>query len=247
MTGREVMKEDYSHARIRVAFRPADGTFTVTDTAVEHDPEYIPNISVLWESDGGRRRAVRTFLKGLAEKRGELSQDEEDRLEDAIDRLYDLRNYPFKVVELSPEVDEEQVAEVFVRINSEGVTLNQADFILTLMSVFWEKGRQQLEDFSRDARPHRCQVHLRSTGTSSPHPRSCCGSRSRSRSDGRCSVWPIRCYAAKTSTPADSIQTAAPNSSRACKPPRNGYGPDQLARVPAMPGTGRLPRRQDDH
>ncbi len=38
-------------------------------------------------------------------------------------------------------MDEEQVAEVFVRINSEGVTLNQADFILTLMSVFWEKGR----------------------------------------------------------------------------------------------------------
>ena len=36
-------------------------------------------------------------------------------------------------------MEEEQVAEVFVRINSEGVTLNQADFILTLMSVFWEK------------------------------------------------------------------------------------------------------------
>jgi hypothetical protein len=149
MTGREVMREDYSLSRIRVAFRPADATFTVTDAAVERDPEFIPDVSVLWESDGGRRRAVRSYLKGLVEKRGELSQDEEDRLEDAIDRLYDLRNYPFKVVELSPEVDEEQVAEVFVRINSEGVTLNQADFILTLMSVFWEKGRQQLEDFSR--------------------------------------------------------------------------------------------------
>lgn len=149
MTGRQVMKEDYSLARIRIGFRPIDGHFTVTDAAVERDPEFIPDVSVLWESDGGRRKAVRGYLKGLAAKRGDLGQDEEDRLEDAIDRLYDLRNYPFKVVELSPEVDEEQVAEVFVRINSEGVTLNQADFILTLMSVFWEKGRQQLEDFSR--------------------------------------------------------------------------------------------------
>jgi hypothetical protein len=104
---------------------------------------------VLWEPDRGRHRAARGYRKGLKEKRGELSQDEEDRLEDAIDRLYDLRHYPFKIVELSPEVNEEQVAEVFVRINSEGVALNQADFILTLMSVFWEKGRQQLEDFSR--------------------------------------------------------------------------------------------------
>jgi hypothetical protein len=149
MTGREVMKEDYSMARIRIGFRPIDAIFTVTDAAVERDPEFIPDVSVLWESEGGRRKAVRGYLKGLAAKRGELDQDEEDRLEDAIDRLYDLRNYPFKVVELSPEVDEEQVAEVFVRINSEGVTLNQADFILTLMSVFWEKGRHQLEDFSR--------------------------------------------------------------------------------------------------
>jgi hypothetical protein len=33
-----------------------------------------------------------------------------------------------------------------VRINSEGITLNQADFILTLMSVFREKARKQLED-----------------------------------------------------------------------------------------------------
>ena len=44
------------------------------------------------------------------------------------------------------------MAEVFVRINSKGVTLNQADFILTLMSVFWDEGRSQLEEFCRDAR-----------------------------------------------------------------------------------------------
>lgn len=29
-----------------------------------------------------------------------------------------------------------QVSEIFVRINSRGRTLNQADFVLTLMSVF---------------------------------------------------------------------------------------------------------------
>src|SRR6185437_13995151 len=64
-------------------------------------------------------------------------------------RLYGLQDYPFKAVELASSVDEEQVAEVFVRINSEGVTLNQADFNLTLMSVFWDKGRRELEQFSR--------------------------------------------------------------------------------------------------
>lgn len=56
------------------------------------------------------------------------------------------------MIELDSNVEEEQVAEIFVRINSEGVQLNQADFILTLMSVFWEKGRRALEEFSRLAK-----------------------------------------------------------------------------------------------
>ena len=37
-------------------------------------------------------------------------------------------------------------------MNSEGITLNQADFILTLMSVFNEKLRVQLEEFSKKAK-----------------------------------------------------------------------------------------------
>jgi hypothetical protein len=44
------------------------------------------------------------------------------------------------------------VADIFVRINSEGVKLNQADFILTLLSVFWDEGRRALEDFCRSSR-----------------------------------------------------------------------------------------------
>ena len=39
-----------------------------------------------------------------------------------------------------------------MRINSEGKKLNQSDFILTLMSVFWDEGRTQLENFSRQTR-----------------------------------------------------------------------------------------------
>lgn len=151
MTGTDVLREDYTTARIRIAFRPTDATFAVTDAAIEKDPEFIPDISVLWQP-GRRKDAVRKFLRRLAERRGGLDQDEEDRLDDAIDRLYDLHNYSFKVMELAPEADEEQVAEIFVRINSEGVTLNQADFILTLMSVFWDKGRRELEEFCRESK-----------------------------------------------------------------------------------------------
>ena len=81
-----------------------------------------------------------------------MNDEEEDKLTEAIDRLFDLQAYPFTALELSSTVDEEQVAEVFVRINSQGVTLNVADFILTLMSVFWDDGRIALEKFCGSSR-----------------------------------------------------------------------------------------------
>jgi hypothetical protein len=147
ITGATIVREDYSEGRIRIAFRPADATFAVADAAIDRDPEFISDISALWVP-GEYKNTVRAFLSALAAKRP-LDTAEADRVEDAIDRLRDLRDYPFKAVELAAGVEEEQVAEIFVRINSEGVTLNQADFILTLMSVFWDKGRRELEGFSR--------------------------------------------------------------------------------------------------
>jgi uncharacterized protein with ParB-like and HNH nuclease domain len=81
-----------------------------------------------------------------------LSSEEEENIANNLDRLFDLQKYPFTALEIAPTVDEEQVADIFVRINSEGVRLNQADFILTLMSVFWDEGRAELESFCRLAR-----------------------------------------------------------------------------------------------
>ena len=150
VTGEKVLRSDYTQARIRIAFRPVDATFAVADAAIEKDPEFLPDVSALWEK-GQRRKVVRAFIERLEGKR-ELTQAEKDELEEALDGVYDLTDYPFKAVELGAAVDEEQVAEVFVRINSEGVTLNQADFILTLMSVFWEKGRRELEEFARGSK-----------------------------------------------------------------------------------------------
>ena len=150
LTGQSVLTKTFEERRIRIAFRPEDESFEVTDAAIERDPEFIPDITALW--DDGYRPTVRKFLARLAEGRGvTLSEQKEDALEDRIDRVYDLRNFRFQVIELNSDADEEQVADIFVRTNSEGVKLNQADFILTLMSVHWEKGRRQLEQFCRDA------------------------------------------------------------------------------------------------
>jgi hypothetical protein len=148
-TGHLVVREDYTESRIRVAFRPHDARFEVTDAAIEKDPEFLPDITLLWQD---YKATVRGYLERLRAARSELTRVQEDELDNQFDRVRDLRGYPFEVVELDAAMDEENVAEVFVRINSEGVTLNQADFILTLMSVFRDKARKQLEDFARAAK-----------------------------------------------------------------------------------------------
>jgi hypothetical protein len=151
LKGTPVVDEDYVASHLKIAFRPRDHHFAVSDAAVERDPEFIADISQLWAGSASRNRFVKQFLEGLRESRL-LSEQEEDELTEAIDRLYDLQSYPFTALELSATIDEERVAEVFVRINSKGVALNQADFILTLMSVWWDEGRSELEAFSRAAR-----------------------------------------------------------------------------------------------
>lgn len=151
LKGRPVVRDDYTSERIRIAFRPKDARFEVTDAAIQRDPEFIPDISELWAGRLSRNKFVREFLVRLRQYR-EVSDDEEDMLLESIDRLYDLQNYPLTALELSSAMNEEDVADVFVRINSKGTPLNQADFILTLMSVFWDEGRAALERFCHAAK-----------------------------------------------------------------------------------------------
>lgn len=150
LTGREVVNKAFESRRIRIAFNPREETFDVTDAAIERSPEYIPDITMLWE--GSYKSSVREFLQKLDDSRDtKLEHKEQDLLEERIDRVRDLRDFRFQVIELNANANEEQVADIFVRINSEGVKLNQADFILTLMSVHWEEGRRDLEQFCRSA------------------------------------------------------------------------------------------------
>ncbi|MGH8492700.1 MAG: GmrSD restriction endonuclease domain-containing protein [Moraxellaceae bacterium] len=149
--GQTVLDENYQRRPIEIAFQPRTGKFEVADNSIRRDPEWIANISMLWAEGQSTRRLVNAFIEKLSE-RGPLSEAEEEQVAESIERLINLKSYPFTALEIAESVDEEQVAEIFVRINSEGKKLNQADFILTLLSVFWHEGRLALEQFCAAAR-----------------------------------------------------------------------------------------------
>jgi hypothetical protein len=149
--GKRVLDENFRERKIEIAFCPRLGEFQVADAAIKRNPEWVPNISDLWSSGNSSFKMVKEFLRTLSAKT-ELTEDEEEQISHNLDRLFDLQKYPFTALEIASTVDEEQVADIFVRINSEGVKLNQADFILTLLSVFWDEGRSELEKFCRLSR-----------------------------------------------------------------------------------------------
>lgn len=146
-----IIRNNYKKEKIIISFKPLEEKFEIPDAASHKSPEYIQNISDLWNPDLDIFDYVNHFIEKLRETR-EISSEDKIKIQNSITRLKSLEAYPFSSLELNAAIEEEQVADVFVRINSEGKKLNMADFILTLMSVFWDEGRKNLEDFCRLAR-----------------------------------------------------------------------------------------------
>lgn len=149
--GVPVLRDNYESERIYIAFNPLEERFEVTDAAIKRDKTFIPDISSIWKDETDIFEIVGDYIDLLRTSR-DLSSEEIRLIRTAVQRLEKLRTFPFMALELASEITEEQVSEVFVRINSKGISLNQADFILTLMSVFWDEGRAELENFCRQAR-----------------------------------------------------------------------------------------------
>lgn len=154
--GIQVVRDNYNSEHIEIAFRPLDGKFDVADAAIRRDPEWVPNISKVFDRTASQYTMIGEYIERLSKIRSEsekpFTTEDKKTCEEAFQNLFGIGSFPFTVLQLSADIDEEQVAEVFVRINSKGKTLNQSDFILTLMSVFWEDGRKELEAFCRSSR-----------------------------------------------------------------------------------------------
>ena len=64
----------------------------------------------------------------------QLGETQWDKVESAISKLRQIENNSIGVIELSHQLDIDQVTEIFFRINSKGVVLSQADFAMSKIS-----------------------------------------------------------------------------------------------------------------
>ena len=147
--GHEVRDHDYKKKLIRIAFNPFSEKFEVRTPPITKSPEWIDDISAVFKSPFQARRE---FIKRYEATGAELTEEQHEKIEIVFSKLVALNNYTFNVVHLDATADKRLVADVFVRINSEGVRLKAYDYILTWLSVFWPEGREQIEEFARNSR-----------------------------------------------------------------------------------------------
>lgn len=156
MQGVEVVGKEGATRKITIAFRPRDGRFEVADAAIRNDPEFLPNVTELWNGTRPKPQIRRDLMNALRDKGRVVDEKYEDAVERNLDRAHAITDYRFPTVDIrktattqDEEATEEDVAEIFVRINNQGTRLGQADFVLTLLSVYHGELRDRIEERSR--------------------------------------------------------------------------------------------------
>ena len=128
LLGQEVLDSNYKKKRIKIAFNIKNEEFQTLNPAIEKQDEWISDISEFMK-DGN----VDTwqFVTDYSQKFA-MSPNEVNK---RINKLLAIKNIAIGRIELGSSLDIDTVTEIFVRINSEGVVLSQADFAMSKISV----------------------------------------------------------------------------------------------------------------
>lgn len=120
--GHYVINKTYERIKIKIAFHPVDERFEVQNPAIKKDKTWLADIS----------QAIKGDLFEIAEQYFELNPEiDKKQVRNAFSNLMNIPKKQIGIIELSADLDIETVTEIFIRINSKGVVLSQADFAMS--------------------------------------------------------------------------------------------------------------------
>lgn len=159
MYGVTIMDKNYKERAIRISFNPLTREFAVWTPAFEKNPEWISEISQVFAADEEhniskfRKAYIKIVNEGRAKNNEEeLTEDEEDRIEENINDLLNLGIYSLPTLKINSKANEENVADIFVRVNSGGQNLTEKNFIETLIAVYDNAVHDKINQFCADSR-----------------------------------------------------------------------------------------------
>ena len=135
--GQYVINKNYQRIKIKIAFNPIEEKFEVQNPAILKDKTWLHDIADAFSGNVSLLKLVRDYSRLNPEI-------EEDLIENSFSRLISIVKKPIGMIELAPELDIETVTEIFIRINSKGVVLSQADFAMSKIASDTENGGNEL-------------------------------------------------------------------------------------------------------
>ena len=122
--GDHVINKDYQRVRIKIAFNPIEEKFEVQTPVIAKDKQWIPDISEVLSGQQDSYTFINTFIQNNPEA-------EQKKIVQSVTRLFNLTKKQIGLIDLAGDLDIETVTEIFIRINSKGVVLSQADFAMS--------------------------------------------------------------------------------------------------------------------
>jgi uncharacterized protein with ParB-like and HNH nuclease domain len=137
LLGWYVINKDYERTKIKIAFHPLDRKFEVSNPAIKKDKYWIADIS--------EAVSPKAEVLDLVDRYCELNPDaNKNDVFRSIEALRGIINNPIGLIELNSDLDIETVTEIFIRINSKGAVLSQADFAMSKIAANEEYGGNTL-------------------------------------------------------------------------------------------------------
>lgn len=126
--GDYVINKEYQRIKIKIAFHPLDEKFEVLNPAISKDKYWIPDVSELFKPGVNSYTVITQYIEANPDA-------DKDKVVAAMGKVFDLVKKQIGLIELAPELDIETVTEIFIRINSQGVVLSQADFAMSKIAA----------------------------------------------------------------------------------------------------------------
>lgn len=130
--GRSVLNNEYKEKFIKIAYNPfADGDenlFEVQDQSHLKSKKWIADISILFDDDFDDYEFIETYCR-------ENPEMDFKTLNKKIKRIVDIKTKDLGIIEISSELDIDTVTDIFIRINSKGAVLSQADFAMSKIAA----------------------------------------------------------------------------------------------------------------
>lgn len=124
LLGQQVVTKDYEQVRIRIAFNPLEEKFEVSNPAITKNAMWITDVCEVFAPGASLFALVNAYC---ARNPG----TDQDAVFQIIEKLRKITNNLVGVIELDGDLDIETVTEIFIRVNSAGAELSQADFAMS--------------------------------------------------------------------------------------------------------------------